>query len=396
VVTWLLMMALAQEPAAPAQMVEVDPIRCWWRTSAGAVRIGETFTVGLTCAVLEAEGVQVVPDESQLADTAIQLNPFEVVSGSHPPDLRSGQRRFFQYEYVVRVINPDVIGQDVPLPNVVVHYRVNSRLPGNAAMEGRDLSYLLPPHKVRVLSLVPADAADIRDQSGENFARVESLDVRAGMFEIAATALIALGSLMVIVSLVALARGRRQKTDAVERTLPEWRTLSAVRGELADVGREVDRQGWTDVLAGRALAATRVVAASALGRRITQARVERTMETGQGRIVMRGLRPAALNRGRGATAVSSYVTAEDVRREIARLPADAPAAHRQRLESLAAALVTFTAAGYGQTREWNRSELDAALASAGAAAATLRNQRLWRRGPAPRSIAGLPVAERQA
>ena len=78
-------------------MVEVDPIRCWWRTSSAAVRIGETFTVGLTCAVLEAEAVQVVPDESQLADSAIQLTPFEVVGGSHPPDLRSGQRRFFQY-----------------------------------------------------------------------------------------------------------------------------------------------------------------------------------------------------------------------------------------------------------------------------------------------------------
>ena len=66
-------------------------------------------------------------------------------AGSHPPDLRSGQRRFFQYQYSLRIINPDVIGQDVPLPNLVVHYRVNSRLPGNAAMQGRDLSYLLPP-----------------------------------------------------------------------------------------------------------------------------------------------------------------------------------------------------------------------------------------------------------
>ena len=113
-------------------------------------------------------------------------------------------------------------------------------------------------------------------------------------------------------------------------------------------------------------------------------------------LVMRGLWPAPLNRRAGATAVSSYVTAEDVRREIARLPGDAPAPHRQMLESLAAALVAFTAAGYGRTRELNRSELDAALASASAAAGTLRNQRIWRRGPAPRSIAGLPVAERQA
>ena len=34
----------AQQPAPSTdRMVAVDPIRCWWRTSAGAVRIGETI-----------------------------------------------------------------------------------------------------------------------------------------------------------------------------------------------------------------------------------------------------------------------------------------------------------------------------------------------------------------
>jgi len=39
--------------SAAAQNVETDPIQCWWRTSAGAVRVGEAFSVVLTCAVLE-------------------------------------------------------------------------------------------------------------------------------------------------------------------------------------------------------------------------------------------------------------------------------------------------------------------------------------------------------
>src|SRR5688500_4116287 len=43
-------------------MVEMDPIRCWWRTSAGAVITGESFSVVLTCAVVETDSVQVVPD----------------------------------------------------------------------------------------------------------------------------------------------------------------------------------------------------------------------------------------------------------------------------------------------------------------------------------------------
>ena len=239
--------ALAAAQENPAKMVEVDPIRCWWRTSSAAVRMGETFTVGLTCAVLEADGVQVIPDESQLTDSAIQLNPFEVIGGSHPPDLRSGQRRFFQYHYVARVINPDVIGQDVPLPNLVVHYRVNSRLPGNAAMQGRDLSYLLPPQTIRVLSLVPSDAADIRDASGASFGRVESLGARAGVFEIAAVTFVALGSLMTIVTLFSLARGARRRKATGERMLPAWRVAHSADRELAAVARE-SQQGWTDEL----------------------------------------------------------------------------------------------------------------------------------------------------
>ena len=89
-----------------ARTSSVDPIRCWWRTSAGAVRIGEQFDVSLTCAVLESEAVSVVVDESRLGNAVVQMAPFEVVSGSHPADLHAGIRRFFQYHYRLRLINP--------------------------------------------------------------------------------------------------------------------------------------------------------------------------------------------------------------------------------------------------------------------------------------------------
>ncbi len=77
------------------QMVEVDPIRCWWKTSQGAIRIGEPFDLTLTCAVLDNELVQVVPDESRLSGAVISMAPFEMVASSHPQDLHSGSRRFF-------------------------------------------------------------------------------------------------------------------------------------------------------------------------------------------------------------------------------------------------------------------------------------------------------------
>jgi hypothetical protein len=382
----------------PGQMVEVDPIRCWWRTSSAAVRIGETFTLGLTCAVLEADGVQVIPDESQLSDSAIQLNPFEVVGGSHPPDLRSGQRRFFQYEYAARIINPDVIGQDVPLPNLIVHYRVNSRLPGNAAQQGRDLSYLLPPYTVRVLSLVPSDANDIRDASGANFGRVEALGARAGVFEIAAITFTALGTLMAVVSLVTLARGARKKKAAGEKVLAPWRVIRTAHAELAAVEREA-AGGWNDALIGRALAATRVTAAALVGRVVSQAKAAPDAETPEGRILAAGpeiLRNLRLARG-SAFVLSSAITARDLRRVVERLPDNTPPARRQQLESIADSLAAFTAALYGSAKERDRSALDAALTSAVSLTRRLRTELIWSR-PARRRAAGAAAGglERQA
>jgi hypothetical protein len=375
--------ALASAQDNPAKTVEVDPIRCWWRTSSAAVRMGETFTVGLTCAVLEADGVTVIPDESQLTDSAIQLNPFEVIGGSHPPDLRSGQRRFFQYEYVTRVINPDVIGQDVPLPNLVVHYRVNSRLPGNAAMQGRDLSYLLPPQTIRVLSLVPADATDIRDASGASFARVESLGARAGMFEVAAVTFVALGSLTTIVALFALARGARRRKTAGERLLPAWRVAHSANRELAAVARE-SQGGWTDELIDRALSAARITAASLVGGTVSQIKAGSNGDAAGGRIVSAGpglLDPIVPGRGRQLT-LSSAITAQDLRDELARLPETAPPARRREIETLAESLATFTAARYGSSAQREGPALDEALSTATAVSRKLRTERLWSRPPA--------------
>ena len=106
----------------------LDPIRCWWRTSAGAVVIGESFQATLTCAAREQESVRTVPDESRLSAATIQLSPFEILGGSHPPDVRRGSRRFFQYDYQLRIISRDAIGQDVNVPSVTVSYRVHSRV----------------------------------------------------------------------------------------------------------------------------------------------------------------------------------------------------------------------------------------------------------------------------
>ena len=138
----------------------------------------------LTCAVYEADNAQVVPDESRLGVASIQMAPFEILGGAHPPDVRRGSRRFFQYDYQLRIISPDAIGHDVNIPPLAISYRIHSRVGAAATLEGRDLSYVMPMMPIKVLSLVPADAADIRDASEASLGAVDSLRFRSSLFRV--------------------------------------------------------------------------------------------------------------------------------------------------------------------------------------------------------------------
>lgn len=365
-------------PAAPSENVEFDPIRCWWRTSAGAVRVGETFSLVLTCAVLDNEAVQVVPDETKLSPSVIQLVPFEVVGGSHPADLRERQRRFLQYEYQLRAINPDLIGLDVPLPNLIIGFRVNSRLPGNASQEGRELSYLLPPQLVRVTSMVPADAEDIRDTPDVGFGAIETLRSRAGLLDLAAWTLAGLGSVMVVLAVAGLFTGRRARAVAGPRLLPAAVLASVAVRELAAAEREGASQGWTDAVVDRAIAATRLAAACALGHTIGQRPADAHAEAGEGRVlVRRGPRGFAVTSGqRPWIAVSSAVTPADLTRAIDAKWPDPAHAPRETLEGLRDALATLGAAKYGRPSA-DRPSVEAAVSAAAAQARRVRADQ-WR------------------
>jgi len=365
--------AAAQTPAMPPSgttaTVEVDPIRCWWRTSAGFVRIGETFDLSLTCAALENEAVQVIPDESRLAPAVIQMAPFDVVGGSHPADLRSGSRRFFQYQYTLRIISPDAIGKDVSLPAVVIHYTINSRVAASTAVKGRDLVYLLPKQSIRVASMVPADAVDIRDAAGEDFGTVESLDFRSRVLEIVALTSVAFGVLVMAIVLVGYARRDARRTPADERLVPTRGIVRAAASELAAVQRERDQQGWNETLAGRALAATRIAAACAIGRNPNQ-RLAGSATTSEGRLVV----PGPL-RGKPRL-LSSAMTPADLAPASGQHSTDDPGrAHM--LEVLRDALVTFTSTQYGQQSALDQTSLDSALSGAIAAAGRVKGEHTW-------------------
>src|SRR5258706_3476726 len=174
-------MLVSVTSASAQTTVETDPLQCWWRTSAAAVRVGQPFAVVLTCAVVETDTVKVVPDQAPLDPTVMQMPPFEVLGGTHQADLRTDDHRFLQYEYRLRLVAEDDFGKDVKLPDTKISYHLQSRTGEGPAIEGREQTYFLPPMSVRVLSLVPADEIDIRDASASTFGDVESRTFQADL-----------------------------------------------------------------------------------------------------------------------------------------------------------------------------------------------------------------------
>jgi hypothetical protein len=273
------------------------------------------------------------------------MAPFEVVGGDHPADLYGPNRRFFQYDYRLRIINPDVIGRDVRIPDPQIHYRVNSTVAANTALQGRDHNYLMPSQSVRVLALVPADAPDIRDTAGVAFGAAEQLTFRANALRIAAFTAMALGGIIALVGIGRVVVRTRSQKPAEARGLAPAAVLRAAARVLGDVQREA-AGGWTSDLVARALAATRIVAAMAVGRTVHQ---ERGGEAaGEGRVIVHGWRGKT-------TAVSASATAQDVEDD-----------------ELRSALATLTRAQYSRDAALESGALDDAVTRAMSSARHLR------------------------
>ena len=347
-----------------------EPIRCWRQASAGAVAIGETFSVVVTCAVYEADNAQVIPDESRLNVASIQMAPFEILGGSHPPDVHRGSRRFFQYDYQLRIIGPDAIGRDVNIPALSISYRIHSRVGAAATLEGRDLSYLLPMLPIKVLSMVPNDAVDIRDGSEAGLAAVDSLRLRSSLFRVLALAFAALAAVMAVVALWPLARSTTVVAGAERDRIPDHAVMNRVADELGELQKRV-AGGWTDAAAARALVLTRLVAAAAIARPISQ------KESAAGDVVpdSRLLVQYGLIKTMRAT-VSSPATAADLARGLSQPNAFSPS-QRVQLEGLQSAMLALANALYRKEPVRDSSTLDDAVRQAIGVARAIAQQRKW-------------------
>ena len=375
----LVVLLLAATSPLAAQDVQTDPLQCWWRTSAGAVRVGEPFSVVLTCAVLETDAATVVADQSRLEPSVVQFAPFEVLGGSHGADLRTDQRRFFQYEYRLRLIAENMFGRDAALPETKISYRVQSKVGKNTAIQGRDQTYVLPAQSIKVLSLVPADATDIRDTPVETFGDIDQRAFRANLFTVIGTTLLVVAGLLAILGVVRLYRRYRAPATVTERPITDGAILRGVGRELAAVRRDRNSNGgWTPGLAARALAALRVAATYALGRRVGYTKLGRSAVSppaaamSNGTLVLR----SGLFRGK-PIAVSGAITSQTVSRELARGGVAANARRAGMLESLGQALTTLTTAGYARDGKLDDTALDEALSTAFQVLKRMRIEQTW-------------------
>lgn len=319
--------ALAQAP--PVDMVEVEPITCWWRTSATAVRTAEPFDIRLTCSVVETEAHKVVPDLSKLDPTVVQLPPFEVLGGTHAGDLTTPGKRFFQYDYRLRLMSEDLFGGDVPVPPLEISYRIESQVAGGDTAQGREQTYLLPRASVRLISIVPDDTSDIREAPAAPFTGIEDRESRANLLQTIATVLFALAGVIAVMMLIGMMRRKTKTAVRSHAHLAPRTILSTVARELEEVQR-ASRGGWTPELIGRALAALRIAGSYAIGQGVNQRVVTPAETPREGELVV----SAPLGRGRAF--VSGAATTEAAAR------ASAP-------HGLAEALHTLTSARYGRT-----------------------------------------------
>jgi hypothetical protein len=359
--------AAAQRKTAVVN-VEADPIRCWWRTSASAVRVGEPFSLVLTCAVVENDTTTVVADQSRLDPAAMQLPPFEVIGGSRGSDLHSDQRRFFQYQYSLRLINEELFGKDAKIPIVQINYHLESGVGKGEVVRGRDLTYLMPPESVRVLSLVPADATDIRDAPAWTFADIEAQRFRARVLLVAAGVLLTAAVLLLLVALLRLTRRYREEGAVGRRVLSDGTILRGVGRELRSVRGQAGREGWSHELAARGLAALRIAGSLALARPVGQT----VSVTGahEGQLLMRG----GWLRGKRVL-VSGSATTETIGQALA---TDRPAGgHQEALGELRAAVARFTAAQFGRDDKLDDSALGEALMDGSRVVRRLKLENLW-------------------
>jgi hypothetical protein len=349
--------------------IESDPIKCWWKTDKSAVHIGERFTLTLTCGVIETSSIKVVADPNRVDPASVELTPFEVLGGTRHADLDAPPWHYFQYSYTLRLLGDEFFGKDVDVPSIQMTYNVQSASGGT---EGRSQLYLLPPLRMRILSLVPGTASDIWDASPETFADIESRLLRAKETLVAAGILFAFAAVLAALAVVRTTARYRARVPSVMRPLPIGAVLRGTAREAERLKSEVAVEGWTPDLVGRALALFRIAGAVAMGRPVAQRLVDVDVPGREGHLVLRKgmLRPKR-------ALVSASTTAAAIAGELADGGRRSNARTQAMLEEIREALQLFGAARYSRDGHFDAAALDTAFEGGMRAIRHVRSKKRW-------------------
>ena len=358
--------------AAAAPAIESAPIRCWWKTDKTAVHVGERFVLALTCGVIETGRVTVVPNVDQLDPGAIQVAPFEVLGGVRHEDIKAGLWRYFQYEYTLRLIEDNVFRLDVDIPALNLTYNVQMTA-GATAQQGRDHTYTLPALPIRINSLVPRNAAGIRDVSRETFADIETREFRARCELVAAAILFGVAVVLFGVGLGKLTSRIRGRLPAATRNLTTVALMRACVREAARLAARPDSAGCTPESAGQLLAVFRIAGAVALSQPVAQVEAAKGAVPEEGQLLLR-----KSWFGSGRVLISAPVTARALSSRLAANSGKELGAKSEAvLEGIRQALEVFSAASYTRDAVPDPVTLEAALQQGLAALRQLRLFTLW-------------------
>lgn len=366
---WAGMISPSKAQVSPSS----EPLQCWWRTSVGAVRVGEIFSLTLTCSVLDTASIKAVPDQSQLDPRTLQLPPFDVLGGNQAAEVHTSERRFLQYEYNLRLINDAFIGKDIRIPEVKIAYHIQNNAGQGESVEGREDLYVLAPISVRVLSLAPADATDIREAAGDSIASIEDRSFHASTLLFLGGMAFSFAAVAFIAGLVQLRNRHRAGQSEKQNLVGDSTILANLESELSAIEQKRGSSAWTPELVARTLAACRIAGNYALSRPISQFRIEgETLKLDGGGFVVSARRNQQVF-------ISGSVTASDISHALMNASVNGTAPHRKMLEELSKGLNEFTKAQYGREQSIEQLHLDSSFARVMDVVAELRARKRWLR-----------------
>jgi hypothetical protein len=224
---------------------------------------------------------------------------------------------------------------------------------------------------MRISSLVPNNAADIRDASRESFGAIEDRRLRATVALVAGC--IALAFALALVALAAASVWRRRRpAAAIAPAIATPGILEACARELARVRTAAAHDGWDRGLAERALTPLRVASAVALSHPFSQSFVDGAVTPRAGELLLR--------KGRWKprqVLVSARVTADMIERRLAGREAPLPEGTDDLVRSLGESLRLFTAVRYGRSGHSDPVSLQRAVDDASTAIRRLRVAAFW-------------------